>query len=253
MVTIKFFGRILPTGFRLRAEAPEVTWTWKEENISFSFRVYISNSHIMVECDLPVLKDNYIHEAYIRANDLSRACVNLAAFSSGTGLITLIDTIQVPDGRKLPINRQDIIPPEFNNAFSLDLAKAAEFDQVMRLVISEPPLFLALDDLIRSITSTHTAAADCGRAIDRIRRIISPTLDGATAWQEMHIALNISRDFQEWISRQSTGSRHGEVKFMSADTIAEITRHTFAIFNRFLEYRKHGNQPLTAPDFPELV
>lgn len=253
MVTVKFFGRILPTGFHLHAESPEAMWKWKGENIDVVLRAYIVDSEITVECDLPVFKEEYIEELYKGATDISRACVNLAAFSSGIGLITMIDMIQLPDGQRLPAHRKEFIPPEFNNAFSLDPAKLNEFNQVLRLVVSDVPVFLALDDLIRSITSPHTAAADCGRVIDRLRRIIAPTLDGTPAWLEMHRALNVSRDFQQWISNQSTGNRHGEYKFISAATIAEIIRRTFAIFNRFLEYRKRGSQPLTSPDFPELV
>ncbi len=257
MVTIKFFGRILPTGIHIHTESPEVTWKWAEENINVILRVYIVDSKVTVECDLPIFKDDYVTEIHKWATDLSRACVNLAAFSSGIGLTTIIDEIQFPDGQRLPAHKRETIPPECNNAFSLDPAKAAEFNQVLNLVVSDVPVFLALDDLIRSISSAHTAASDCGRVLDRLRWIIAPTLDRpadrSAAWQEMHGALNISRDYQEWISQQATGNRHGRYAFIPASTIAEIIQRTFAIFNRFLEYRKRGNVPLTAPDFPELA
>ena len=156
MVTIKFFGRILPVGFHLHAVSPEVTWQWVEENIELVFRVYIVNSEITVECDIPFFNEQHLSEIHRRAGDLSKTCVNLAAFASGVALITMLDMVQFPDGHKLPAHKKEIIPPECNSAFSLDPDKAAEFNQVLSLVISEEPVFLALDDLIRSITSNNT-------------------------------------------------------------------------------------------------
>lgn len=120
-------------------------------------------------------------------------------------------------------------------------------------MIKEPPLFIALDDLIRSITEQHTSLANCGRVLDRIRRMIAPSLDRAAAWREMHKALNISRGYQEWVSKQSTGTRHGDNTFVPGSVSSEVIQRTWAILNRFLEYRKRGNQPLTPPDFSELM
>jgi hypothetical protein len=69
----------------------------------------------------------------------------------------------------------------------------------------------------------------------------------------MHKALNISRGYQEWVSKQSTGTRHGDNAFVPGAVSSEAMLRTWAILNRFLEYRKRGSQPLTVPDFPELV
>jgi len=68
----------------------------------------------------------------------------------------------------------------------------------------------------------------------------------------MHGVLNISRDYQQWISEQAKGPRHGDPAFVPGDVTVEITHRTWVVMNRFLEYRKRGNQPLTAPDFPLL-
>jgi hypothetical protein len=253
MVTVKLRGRVLPLGLNLGAEAPELQWKWVEENIEFVFRVKIVDSNITVECDLERYDDRYLSELYKRATDLARACVNLVAFETGFGLIAMIEVIELPDGTLKATHRKESIPPEARSAYGLDAARAAEFDQVFKLVIQEPPLFMALDDLIRSITEQHTSAANCGRVVDRIRRIIAPSLDGAAAWQEMHKALNISRDYQEWVSKQSTGTRHGDSTFVPGAISSEAIHRTWAVLNRFFEYRKRGSRPLTPPDFPELV
>jgi hypothetical protein len=253
MVTVKLRGRVLPFGLNLGAEAPELKWKWAQENIDFVFRVKIVNSNITVECDLDRYEDRYDSELYKRATDLARACVNLVAFETGFGLIAMIEVMEMPDGTLKAMHRKESIPPEARSAYSLDSARASEFDQVFKLVIQEPPLFIALDDLIRSITEQHTLATNCGRVVDRIRRIIAPSLDGAAAWQEMHKALNISRGYQEWVSKQSTGTRHGDSTFVPGAVSSEVIQRRWAILNRFLEYRKRGSQPLTAPDFPRLV
>jgi hypothetical protein len=185
MVTIKLLGRILPFGLSVGAESPELRWKWAEENIEFVFRVKIVESTITVECDLEKYEDRYASELYKRATDLSRACVNLVAFDTGFGLTTMIEMMELPDGTRQATHRLEIIPPEAHSAYSLDAARAAEFDQVFKLVVGEPPLFIALDDLIKSITEPHAAPANCGRVVDRIRRIIAPTLDGPAAWQAM--------------------------------------------------------------------
>jgi hypothetical protein len=253
MVTVKLFGRVLPYGLNVGAEAPELKWKWVEENIEFTFRVKIVNSEITVECDLDKYEERYNAELYKRATDLSRACVNIVSFATGFGLVTLIELMELPDGTRVAMHRREILPPESTSAVSLDPQHAVAFDQVFKLIIQEPPLFIALDDLVKAVTSQHSSAAECGRVVDRIRRIIAPALDGAAAWREMHQALNISRPYQEWVSKQSTGTRHGDNTFVPGSISSEVTQRTWTILNRFLEYRKRGNQPLTAPDFPQLV
>jgi len=219
----------------------------------FTFRVKIVESNITVECDLDRYEERFDSELYKRATDLARACVNLIAFDTGFGLTAMIEVIELPNGMRKAMHRREIISPDGHSAYSLDASRAAEFDQVFKLVIQEPPLFIALDDLIKSITEQHTSAANCGRVVDRIRRIIAPSLDGTAAWQEMHKALNLSRSYQEWVSKLSTGTRHGDNAFVPGAITSEAMRRTWAILNRFLEYRKRGSHPLTAPDFPELV
>jgi hypothetical protein len=253
METVKLFGRVLPFGLNVGAEAPELKWRWVDENIEFTFRVKIVNSEITVECDIDKYETRYNSELYKRASDLARVCVNMVAFATGYGLITMIEVMELPDGGRIAMHRREIIPPSSCSAFGLGPTRAAEFDQVFRQIIQEPPLFIALDDLVRAVTSQHTSLAECGRVLDRLRRIIAPTLDGAVAWQEMHKALNVSRAYQEWVSKRSTGTRHGDSTFVPGAVSSEVTKRTWAIFNRFLEYRKRGHQRLTAPDFSELV
>jgi hypothetical protein len=68
----------------------------------------------------------------------------------------------------------------------------------------------------------------------------------------MHKALNITRDYQQYITDQSKGPRHGDPQFVEGTITREVSMRTWSIMNRFLEYRKRGNQPLMGPDFPLL-
>jgi hypothetical protein len=253
MVTVKLTGRVLPPHIIMSAQAPELRWKWDEEKLEPKFRVKIENSLVTVECDIDRYEPRFISEIYKRGSDLARATANMVAFDTGYGLVVMLDTFIDPSGVALPAHRQEMIPVSFRTAFSLDPARHAEFEQAFRIVLSEPSVFIALDDLIKAITSTHTQLADCGRVIDRIRRMIAPTLDGGPAWREMHQALNIAQPYQAWVSKQSTGSRHGDVAFVPPAVCTVAIQRTWAILNRFLEYRKRGNKPLTAPDFPQLV
>jgi len=123
---------------------------------------------------------------------------------------------------------------------------------ISKIVIGDTSVFIALDDLIHAVTSAHTQLADCGRVIERIRRIIAPALDGGEAWHEMHKALNVSQPYQEWITKKSTGSRHGDSEYVPPEICTEVLQRTWVILNRFFEYRKRGNQPLMAAEFPNL-
>jgi hypothetical protein len=177
---------------------------------------------------------------------------NLAAFATGHGLIVTLDTLIDPNGTSSALIFHDPSLPILCTTFGLEPARQRDFDATFRAVLMEPPLFMALNDLIAAITLPHCSLVNCGRVVDSIRRMISPTLEGSAAWQAMHQALNVSRPYQEWISKQSTGPRHADPAFVPGTITTDVTQRTWAIMNRFLEYRKRGNQPLTAPDFPQL-
>lgn len=253
MDTIRFVGRVFPLGLAINVEIPEIKWKWEERNIDFMFRVKIDNSIVTVECDLDRYEWEYFGELNKRATDLARTSANIAAFAAGYGLSVVLEYMTEPDGRQIAPQRREEIPAESRSALNLDASGTDEMQRAVTAIITEPAVFMALDDLIRAVSSHHTQFADCGRVVDGIRRSIAPTLDGAAAWRAMHDALNIDRTYLERISRVSTGPRHGDRTFISGEVGSEVLKRTWAVMNRFLEYRKRGNAPLTAPEFPRLV
>jgi hypothetical protein len=150
---------------------------------------------------------------------------------------------------------QDPTVVPFCTAYSLEAHRVNDLAEIYQLIIKSPPLFRALNDLIESLSIPHVSTVNCGRVIDAIRRLITPdiTVPVKQAWRAMHAALNISREYQEWVSNQATGPRHADPAYVPPDITREITRRTWAIMNRYLEYRKRDAAALTDPDFPLLT
>jgi hypothetical protein len=253
MTKVQFLGRVLPEPVKITVHVPELKWKWQEQSLELIFRVKIDNSIVNVECELEKYEPSYFVELHKRASDLISASANLAAFATGYGLIVTLDTFIDTAGTPSQIILTAPALQPLCTAYGLEDARQGDFAAVYNIVITEPALFRAINDLIAAITFPHCSTVNCGRVIDSIRRMISPTLDGGAAWQAMHQALNVSRPYQEWISKQSTGPRHADPAFVPGAVTTELVHRTWVIMNRFLEYRKRGNQSLTAPDFPQCV
>ena len=253
VIKVHFLGRVLPEPVKITVHAPELKWKWQEQNLELTFMVKIDNSVVNVECELERYESSYFTELHKIASDIVGASANLAAFATGHGIIVTLDNFTDAAGISSQIILYDPSLQALCTAYGLEVTRQAEFSEVFKYVLSEPPLFRAFNDLISAITFPHCSTVNCGRVVDSIRRMISPTLDGVAAWQAMHQALNVSRSYQEWISKQSTGPRHADPAFVPGTVTTDITRRTWVIINRFLEYRKRGNRPLTAPDFPQCA
>jgi hypothetical protein len=122
------------------------------------------------------------------------------------------------------------------------------------IVLSDPTLFLALNDLVSAITIPHVAPVACSRAMDGLRHLIaSPDAKEPLAWQQMRDALRVDRNFLQLISDTSKGPRHARPGHIPGDIVKEICRRSWIIMNRYLEYVKRGHQPLPVVEFPLLV
>jgi hypothetical protein len=254
MPKVQFIGKVLPAPAMLAVTLPDLTWKWEEQNLNLAFRVRINNSFVNIECELEKYEPAYAAELHKRALDLARAAVNVVGFATGLGLSVYLEALIAPDGIPAAILLKHPATTPLCTAYSLELARAGDLAAVYNLVLTEPPLFRALNDLIESVALPHVSAVNCGRVIDSIRRMITPDPNAAAknAWQAMHEALNISREYQEWVSNQARGPRHGDPAYVPADVTHEIMHRSWAIMNRYLEYRRRGRTPLTAPEFPLL-
>jgi hypothetical protein len=125
-------------------------------------------------------------------------------------------------------------------------------EHVLGLVMGEPALFIALNDLIHAITVPNMVPGNCGRVVDAIRKLVAPALEPKPGWQVFRETLNFDEAYTTFISEHSKKPRHGELVRIERDATTEILRRTWAIMNRLLEYRKRGNQPLPLAEFPVL-
>lgn len=256
MVRVQMLGRIYPIIAAVSVTLPQdISWKWEEKNLDLKFKVRISNSVINVECELERYENSFFEELYKRSYDLVRALVNVVSFQSGIGLTVTLDTHILPDGTPSAILLHHPSLSPLCTAIQLSGVPSPDLERVLLMIILDPTLFLALNDLTEAIRIPHASLINCGRVVDSIRRMITadPKVPVGKGWQAMQGALNISQDYQEFISKQSTGPRHGDRAFVSGAITTEAVRRTWIIMNRYLEYRKRDSGPLKAPEFPLLL
>jgi hypothetical protein len=124
--------------------------------------------------------------------------------------------------------------------------------EILGLVMREPALFMALNDLIHAVSTPHMTPANCGRVVDGLRKLVAPNMDPKQGWPIFQKTINADELYLTFISEHSKEPRHGGHVRIDGPTTTEIARRTWAIMNRFLEFRKRGNLPLPLADFPVL-
>jgi hypothetical protein len=253
MERARFLGGILPPWLHLSVQSSEIGSTWPEEGIEVAMTVLLSGGNVVVDCTLDRFEPRYVPELYSRAMHMANAIANMAMFATGRGVQVFLAEFQSPDGSRAPLERRLEIPEHARSAFGVgDSFDPAIHVDVLNLVMTEPSAFLALDDLASAVWSLASQLAYCGRVVDGIRRAMVPTLKDAAAWTEMQRLLNLSQAYQQYVTNASRGPRHGDWTQDPNVSAEEVLQRAWAIFNRFLHYRKGGNIALTAPDFPEL-
>ncbi|MBN8871586.1 MAG: hypothetical protein J0H67_02010 [Rhodospirillales bacterium] len=256
MPIVRFIGRVSPKTVKIDARMPELRWKWDEAALELLIRIVVAGSHVTVEVETATYEHKlHFTEFHKRADDIARSTVNLSAFATGLGISVTLHAAILPDGNMTQILPQDPGLQALCTTYSLEPSASHDFGRIVQLVLTDPPLFRALDDLIAAITQYHVSCVNCGRVVDSICRMINPSASSGpskAAWAAMHQALNVARSYQEWISMQAKGPRHGDPSFVPGTVTTEVTHRTWALMNRFLAYRLRGNVPLTSPEFPLL-
>ncbi len=258
MPIIRFRGTIIPRR-AYRVDAGPLTLLWPEPDQSghMRFDVRIADSVVEVACTVPTYSStDSIELPHIRAFELARSLVDCVAFVDGVGLTLILEEVISPAGVVERILAKNSTLPKLCTAFSKspDAAPDRTLDAMLRLVMREPPLFLALNDLIVAATIPGQVAVNCGKAIEGLRAILVPNdPKRKQGWAALQNNLNITRSYREFITTTSTGPRHGDRTDIPKDTSQEVIERSWTIMNRFLEYRKRGSVPLPISDFPLLT
>ncbi len=255
MPKLRFLGGVHPKEPLIR-DMPEFggAFTVPSINLRSEFVLKIKNSEIAVECGVDSYDPGHLVMLFHQSFDLARVAVDLFAFATGHSFTVVLDAFEDPTGRRQPINVGNPHLAGLCTAFRINTANDDSFVETYALMLKEPRLFLILNDLVSAINIPHIALVSCARALEGIRRAVATAgASRSTQWKELRDALNIEQAYQMFITNHSIEPRHGGHDYIPDTVGQEVIRRTWAIMDRFIEFRKRGNQPLTEPGYPRLV
>lgn len=253
MPLLHFVGKVLPNGLGVAIPPHEVSFASPENSLTATFRIRIAASLINVECEASRFDPALYSLLYSRALDFVRVSVDLVAFATGNGLSVLLETVFMPDGTPMPIVPQDHHFAALCTAYKVNEPNS-NFIQVHSLVATEPPLFMALNDLISAIILPHYGPVVAARAVETIRVLLAPAgTDAKKSWPYVHEKLRLTKNYLDIITHQSKGPRHGDRTFIPPNIVRDVVDRAWVVVNRYLEFRKRGGiNPLPAAEFPLL-
>lgn len=177
--------------------------------------------------------------------------MTMLSFASGWGTTLVFETITFPTGITTEIRPGNEELAKECTAYSL----GQEMITLLPLIMAEPQVHYCLRDLNEALSVPNRVNINCGRVIDTIRNMILPSSadgDRRPSWAMMQSVLNLSPQYVRYISDSAVAHRHGDFVPFDGRVNADISQRAWKVMNRFLEYRKRNNQPLTAPEFPLL-
>jgi hypothetical protein len=248
---IRFLGQVLPTTLKVTVQNhPTIRWNATEHNTIVHFDIKIADSEVTVDCHMNNFEErkHYI-DLYLRSLDYVYAVLDVLSFSTGKYHRLIIDRWIKPNGDRKDIYDMFFNAPEFNSAATTD---PTDFGRVLSIVSVEHHLRMALRDLISGTMESHVSPVDFGRVVESLRHLISPNLDRKEGWARLLTTLRVERAFIQPITDTSTAPRHGDFSRIIGDVTTDIAKRTWILMNRYLEYRKAGNQPLPPELFPVL-
>lgn len=257
MPTVRFLGKVLPLVVRTNVtDLPTVSWEEPPLGILFSVKISITNSIVDVWVEVNKFEARDFDTLHMRAFDLVRACVNTMAFSTGYSLTVHFENAVWPDGsiRKILIENPSLRSLcTFAKFPTVTIQEKRDFESATKLVMQEPALYFALNDLIQANSLPHEAPINCGRVLDGLRKIVAPTLKPSQGWPVLQSTVNSNEAYMRYVSDLSTNPRHGDRSYIPGTETSEALRRTWTIMNRFIEYRTRGNQALSLSIFPLLI
>jgi len=254
MDILKFQGRVLPKGlYNLDVNFPDQRWHFQQSNIDVLFKIQIASSLIYVECHTELYKLEHHAEYYLYTMDIVDAAVSISTLSTGIFLFPVIDRLIFPSGE---IRKPIVFYPELQDickSFGLSPTPNETFDNVYKAIFSDLNVMLALRDLTEAGRVGHAATINCARAMDRLKHLITPgDRSESRKWENMRLTLCIRESYLKYITDYSKKNRHGTLEFIHGDNLIEVIRRSWIIFDRFLEYKKRGDLPLSPSQFSFL-
>jgi hypothetical protein len=224
--------------------------------MKFVYTVRIELSVIHVACEVETYYPAYdTSSLLIDAIVCSRAALDCLCFAHGLGLSALIEWLIEPDGTEKPLRYTHSRLRQLCTAFNLTPGYTGkdDFAAMYLLVMREPDLLWALNELLVAITIPEYLEVNCARAIESLRTLL--VLDDprrTKGWPELRRVLCVEESYLRYVIDASVAPRHGDKITTEQAKGREILAQAWIIMNRFLEFRKRGSVGLLISEFPVL-
>ena len=246
MPTLTFRGTIIPTTLPLPiGDFGAVTWQNLETGAKESFSVSIHAGKVKVLVELDVYSEDDLERHRIRALDLASTALNTLCFQNGWAFSVSLENYTNPAGEIV-----GMIPGHPSLARYVSYPDS-DIAQVYETLVKEPYLYHAMNDLIMAIGVPHLAAINCARAVESVRTLIAPGKRGS-GWSLMQSTLNLTEAYVRPITKLSEAPRHGDRAWISHEPIEDVIERSWIIMDRFIEWRRKGENPLPLDRFPIL-
>jgi hypothetical protein len=253
MPKVMFSGRVHPPVFSVTLKRlPSVVWKQLETGLELQIAMNIENNDIIADCTINrELQNGELASVYARVRDIADASIDLVAFKLGTILSVSFEKVTNSDGAttSIAITEPSLSAECTSYQFTTD---STDFAEVLKAVIGDPAISVVLRDLIDAVARPHRSIANCGRAIEAAMQLVSPA--GTSRLNGMinfYTYLNLSPDFVKLITEAARSSSDAPTE-IADDVRKEITRRSWAVVNRLLEFRKRGSERLPTSEFPTL-
>ncbi len=241
MPSVRFTGRVLPPALSVSIpNQPSFSWKADELELGMTFHVRVHDGSIIIDCTLNKFDESaHLVPLFMRASDIARACVDLAAFATGNGLTVVLETFTDAAGTSIPLAAQQ--PPLGAHATAAKLGTPG-FDKLLQIVLAEPPLFMAVHDLIEAVSAPQRARVNCARAMRNLWPYFARSGPREATGLAMRDNLQVSWSYVQ------------KIRENEPDTPTDmVIERAWIVMNRFLEYRSRGGQPLPLSEFPLLT
>ena len=214
------------------------------------FSVSIESNLVCVTCELDSYDPADLGLIVGRASHLAASFLDLLSFAVGISLTLSLDTLLLPDNRVVPLVNAPMGLRILCTSF--DLTSDSYFD-VLTMLLADPKLATALNDLIAGVGSHRQAQINCARAIEGLRALMSPgETSRARAWEVFRQNLRVDERYISLILTASTQARHGHFQD-SGPAITAVVERSWVLMDRYFAFARGGYKPLSEQAFPVLT
>ena len=223
------------------------------DGLEARFQFSIQNSQVEVLCHVNRIRATDFDFLFASAYETTRSAIDLMAFSIGNGLTLILENAYYPDGTVADIYHSDpLLPPLCKSYRTNQVQPDGSLDIALLTLFGDRAVMMALHDLTETMEAPSRIRTNCFRAVEAIGQSISRKGKPPKIYGVLRDALNVSDAYVAPIMEESKGPRHGDYFRTPLVSEYEVRRRAWVIMDRFLEFRKRNDTPLTSPEFEAL-